>query len=153
MVRTQGLGKGCTVKVYVSATSLPYLVVDMVCQVFLIAVHVPRCLRPAKIPKYLNILCTCMHTYHLIVYVRTYRTLDHRVSYMTTILVNGARVAVTFVMNSNHSLHKPIVLSLGCWVAIELHDLHILSLYRQTAIDDCWTEAFSTRTGSMETVC
>ena len=36
---------------------------------------------------------------------------------------------MTFVMNSNHSLHKPIVLSLGCWVAIELHDLHILSLY------------------------
>ena len=130
MVRTQGLGKGCTVKVYVSATSLPYLVADMVCQVFIIAAHVPRCLRQ----RYPNTrMYMYMHAYVPPDCVRTYRSLDHGASYMTTVLVNGARVAVTFVMNSNHSLHKPIVLSLGCWVAIELHDLHILSLYRQTA--------------------
>ena len=150
MVRTQGLGKGCTVKVYVSATSLPYLVVDMVCQVFLIAVHVPRCLRPAKIPKYLNVLCTCMHTYHLIVYVHTGHWIidllhDHYTSEWSLSCSNEFQPQFT-------QTHCSVSGLLGCYY-IELHDLHILSLYRQTAIDDCWTEAFSTRTGSMETVC
>ena len=61
-------------------------------------------------------------------------------------------------LHTDHSLHKPIVLSLGCWVTIRLDIYTMHSLYTCTAytlrkvIRDSpyyWTEAFSIRSGSM----
>ena len=155
MVRTQGPGKGCTVKVYVSATSLPYLVVDMVCQVFLIAVHVPRCLQQRSIPKYPKCICTCMHTYHLIVYVHTghWSLLhDHCTSEWSLSCSDLCNELQPQFTQTHCSVSVP---ETEQWVENCMIYTYFLCIGRQPkySIDDCWTEAFSTKTGSMETVC